>query len=182
MSQGEPTHSTPAPVAAVAVRLPPYWDRNQRVWFLQVESQFHLAHITSQERKYHHNPYDQLKAALLQRTEASERTRWQQLLSAEEPAAPLNLAGLAGLAYAVMEVSSPSITTATALTSQSAGNTSTTARDIRKPNASQYNVDDLCHRLEQVVLAATRLVFAALHHADQTTTARVERSLFRPLL
>ncbi|CAN7978966.1 unnamed protein product, partial [Ixodes persulcatus] len=214
-----------APVAAVAVRLPPYWDRNPRVWFLQVESQFHLAHITSQERKYHHvvsalsptaadevydvlsspsamNPYDQLKAALLQRTEASERTRWQQLLSAEElgdrrptqllrrmtqllgerantiddvllrelflqrlpqnvqmvlaAAAPLNLAGLAGLADAVMEVASPSIATAAALTSQSAGNTSTTAQGIREPNASQYNVDDLCQRLEQVVLAATR--------------------------
>ncbi|CAN7988330.1 unnamed protein product [Ixodes hexagonus] len=206
MSQGEPTDSTPAPVPAVAVRLPPYWDRNPRLWFLQVESQFHLAHIISQERKYHHvvsalsptaadevydvlsspsatNPYDQLKAALLQRTEASERTRWQQLLSAEElgdrrptqlvrrmtqllgeranviddvllrelflqrlpqnvqmvlaAAAPLNLAGLAGLADAVMEVSSPTIATAAALTSQSAGNTSTTARDIREPNASQ---------------------------------------------
>ncbi|CAN7950256.1 unnamed protein product, partial [Ixodes pacificus] len=173
-------------------------------WFLQVESQFHLAHITSQKRKYHHvvsalsptaadevydvlsspsatNPYDQLKAALLQRTEASERTRWQQPLSAEElgdrlptqllrrmtqllgeranaiddvllrelflqrlpqnvqtvlaAVAPLNLAGLAGLADAFMEVASPSIATAAALTSQSAGNTSTTSQDIREPNA-----------------------------------------------
>ncbi|CAN7980584.1 unnamed protein product [Ixodes pacificus] len=53
-------------------------------------------------------------------------------------AAPLNLAGLAGLADAVMEVASPSIATAAALISQS------------------YFVDKLCQRLEQVVLAATR--------------------------
>ncbi|KAG0430774.1 hypothetical protein HPB47_022389 [Ixodes persulcatus] len=107
MTDNQTPASTPTPVAAVAVRLPPYWDRNPRVWFLQAESQFHLTHITSQQRMYHHvvsvlsptaadevydvlcnpsttNPYDQLKAALLQRTEASERTRWQQLLSAEE--------------------------------------------------------------------------------------------------
>ncbi|CAN7943385.1 unnamed protein product, partial [Ixodes hexagonus] len=94
-------------VAAVAVRLPPYWDRNPRVWFIQAESQFQLAGITNQGRKYHHvvsalsptaadevydvisNPspttsYDQLKEALLQRTGDSERSRWQQLLSSEE--------------------------------------------------------------------------------------------------
>ncbi|KAG0426172.1 hypothetical protein HPB47_013409 [Ixodes persulcatus] len=71
-------------------------------------------------------------------------------------AAPLNLAGLPGLADAVTEVASPSISTAAALTSKSAGNTYTTAQDIREPNASQYNVDDLCQRLEQVVIAATR--------------------------
>ncbi|CAN7977816.1 unnamed protein product [Ixodes persulcatus] len=52
-------------------------------------------------------------------------------------AAPLNLAGLAGLADAVIEVASPPIATTAALTSQSAGNTSTTPQDIREPNASQ---------------------------------------------
>ncbi|KAM7313109.1 uncharacterized protein ISCGN_003010 [Ixodes scapularis] len=107
MQQGEPSDPPPATVAAAAVRLPPYWDRNPRVWFLQAESQFHLAGVTTQGRKYHHvvsalspaaadevydvlaNPspatqYDQLKNALLQRTEVSERSRVHQLLSAEE--------------------------------------------------------------------------------------------------
>lgn len=55
MDQGQPRDSTPvAPVAAVAVRLPPYWDRHPRVWFIQAVSQFQHAGITSQERKYHH--------------------------------------------------------------------------------------------------------------------------------
>ncbi|CAN7981259.1 unnamed protein product, partial [Ixodes pacificus] len=94
-------------VAAAAVRLPPYWDRDPRVWLLQAESQFHLAGVTTQGRKYHHvvsalspaaadevydvlanpaaaTPYDQLKNALLQRTDVSERSRVQQLLSAED--------------------------------------------------------------------------------------------------
>ncbi|XP_040357464.2 uncharacterized protein LOC121046842, partial [Ixodes scapularis] len=98
---------SPASISSVAVRLPPYYDRNPRVWFLQAESQFHLSGVTSQESKYHHvvsalslaaadevydilaqpsatASYDQLKAALLQRTEASDRSRLQELLSAEE--------------------------------------------------------------------------------------------------
>lgn len=89
--------------AAVAVRLASYWDRNPRVWFVQTESQFHLAGIQSQGLKYPHvvsafcptapdavynvlsSPaYDQLKSVLLQRIETSERSLWQQLLSAEK--------------------------------------------------------------------------------------------------
>ncbi|CAN7937126.1 unnamed protein product [Ixodes hexagonus] len=224
MTDNQAPASTPAPVAAVAVRLPPYWDRNPRVWFLQAESQFHLARITSQQRMYHHvvsvlsptaadevydvlsnpsitNPYDQLKAALLQRTEASERTRWQQLLSAEElgdrrpsqllrrmtqllgerastiddallrelflqrlppnvqmvlaAAAPLNLTGLAGLADVIMEVSTPSTSNIAATTIPPAGDAPNTAQNVQIASASQGYVDQLCQRLEQVVLAAT---------------------------
>ncbi|CAN7940953.1 unnamed protein product, partial [Ixodes pacificus] len=183
-------------VAAAAVRLPPYWDRNPRVWFLQAESQFHLAGVTTQGRKYHHvvsalssaaadevydvlanpspaTPYDQLKNALLQRTEVSERSRVQQLLSAEElgdrrpsqllrrmtqllgerannlddvflrelflqrlpsnvqmvlaTATTLDLTGLAALADAVMEVTTP-----------------------------PANIEQLCQRLEEIVVAATQ--------------------------
>ncbi|CAN7979843.1 unnamed protein product [Ixodes pacificus] len=224
MTDSQTPASTAAPIAAVAVRLPPYWDRNPRVWFLQAESQFHLTHITSQQRMYHHvvsalsptaadevydvlsnpsttNPYDQLKAALLQRTEASERTRWQQLLSAEElgdrrpsqllrrmtqllgerastidgallrelflqrlppnvqmvlaAATPLDLTGLAGLADAVMEVSTPSTSNIAATTIPPASDAPSTAQNVPIPNASQGYVDQLCQRLEQVVLAAT---------------------------
>lgn len=104
------TDASSEAVSAVTIRLPPYWERNPAVWFLQVESQFQLSRITSQQRQFHHvvgalpstaaeevvdiitsfrnnppaRPYDQLKAALLERTAASERTRIQQLLSAEE--------------------------------------------------------------------------------------------------
>ncbi|KAG0444949.1 hypothetical protein HPB47_013189 [Ixodes persulcatus] len=110
MDNGEPQEAaalSPASISSVAVRLPPYLNENPRVWFLQDESQFYLSGVTSQESKYQHvvsalslaaadevydilaqpsatASYDQLKAALLQKTEASDRSPLQELLSAEE--------------------------------------------------------------------------------------------------
>nr|XP_054931077.1 uncharacterized protein LOC129386846 [Dermacentor andersoni] len=94
-------------VSAVPIRLPSYWDRNPAVWFLQVESQFILSGVRTEQRKYHlvvsalsptaagevtdllsgpasATPYSDLKAALLERTTTSQRARIQQLLSAED--------------------------------------------------------------------------------------------------
>ncbi|CAN7944983.1 unnamed protein product, partial [Ixodes pacificus] len=89
------------------IRLPPFWSKNPRVWLMQVEAQFRLRHITSQETRYLHtvsslpadvaeeladilstpgpvNPFDHLKAAILDRKSESERSRLQQLLTTEE--------------------------------------------------------------------------------------------------
>lgn len=94
-------------VSAVSIRLPPYWDRNPAVWFLQAESQFILSGVRTEQRKYHlvvsalsptaaeevadllsgpasATPYSDLKAALLERTTTLQRARIQQLLSAED--------------------------------------------------------------------------------------------------
>ncbi|XP_065290474.1 uncharacterized protein [Dermacentor albipictus] len=94
-------------VSAVSIRLPPYWDRNPAVWFLQAESQFILSGVRTEQRKYHlvvsalspaaaeevadllsgpppATPYSDLKAVLLERTTTSQRARMQQLLSAED--------------------------------------------------------------------------------------------------
>lgn len=99
--------STSPAVQHFAVRLPPFWPQNPTVWFLQVECQFELAHITTQLTKFRHvvsvlpqdiaaqvvdilsappanAPFDALKTAILERTTASERKRLQQLLTAEE--------------------------------------------------------------------------------------------------
>ncbi|XP_064471771.1 uncharacterized protein LOC135386007 [Ornithodoros turicata] len=111
MPLGDPqASSAPSPtssLAAVAVKLPPYFDRNRAVWFLQTEAQFNLAGITAQQEQVlpcHFSltpsaanevydilaspspstPYDQLKKALLQRTTLSSRSRLQQLLSTKE--------------------------------------------------------------------------------------------------
>lgn len=103
---GETSISAPS-VQHYAIRLPPFWTPNPTVWFIQVECQFALGRITSQLTKFQHvvsalpqeiaaqlldvlaappaaNPYDALKAAVLQRTTASERKRFQELLSAED--------------------------------------------------------------------------------------------------
>ncbi|XP_065311223.1 uncharacterized protein [Dermacentor albipictus] len=104
----EPTDTTEQQdVSAVSIRLPPYWDRNPAVWFLQAESQFILSGVRTEQRKYHlvvsalsptaaeevadllsgpppATPYSDLKAALLERTTTSQRARMQQLLSAED--------------------------------------------------------------------------------------------------
>lgn len=94
-------------LSAVQLRLPPFWNRNPRVWFRQIESQFLLHRITSQSARYHHvvtsipselaeavddiqdNPpeqdaYDKLKQAILDRTMESEGSRLRQILTSEE--------------------------------------------------------------------------------------------------
>ncbi|XP_064468689.1 uncharacterized protein LOC135382952 [Ornithodoros turicata] len=99
--------ATASSIHHYAIRLPPFWSHNPTVWFLLVECQFALSGITSQLAKFRHvvsvlpqevaaqlidvltappaaNPYDALKAALLERTTASERKRFQELLSAED--------------------------------------------------------------------------------------------------
>ena len=94
-------------IAAVALKLPPFWSADPQVWFAQVESQFFTRKITNQDTKFHHivaslplevavdirdliinkpadNAYDELKSKLITRTAASRAKRLQQLLSVEE--------------------------------------------------------------------------------------------------
>lgn len=94
-------------VSHFAVRLPPFWTANPAIWFVQAECQFQLAGITTQATQFRHvvstlppevaadvadvlcaplgqTPYDTLKAAIIERTMASERRRLQQLLSGED--------------------------------------------------------------------------------------------------
>ncbi len=107
MSGGEGTPPPPRSTSAVTLKLPPYWPSDPLVWFAQVDAQFGTRHITSQKTKFDHvvaslapeyaqevrdlileppaeNPYTALKAALVDRTAASEQRRLQQLFNAEE--------------------------------------------------------------------------------------------------
>ncbi|KFD66921.1 hypothetical protein M514_20787 [Trichuris suis] len=88
--------------AAVAVKLPPFWPHNAKVWFAQAEAQFALSRITTSPTKFyyivaslsesvalevedllgHHgnSPYEYLKQRLLDRFATTVQEHFRSLM------------------------------------------------------------------------------------------------------
>ncbi|KAH8027820.1 hypothetical protein HPB51_010466 [Rhipicephalus microplus] len=103
----EATGMTNHDVSAISFRLPAYSNRNPSIWLIQAESQFVPSGVRMEQRKHNlvvsalsataaeevsdllsgfpaTTSYSTRKAALLERTTASQRSRIQQLLSGDE--------------------------------------------------------------------------------------------------
>ncbi|KFD62526.1 hypothetical protein M514_09014 [Trichuris suis] len=84
--------------SALAVKLPPFWPQNAKVWFAQAEAQFGLGRITASQTKFYHTiasfnetvarevedllepqgdrPYEHLKQKLMHRFVPTEEERF----------------------------------------------------------------------------------------------------------
>ncbi|XP_045511057.1 uncharacterized protein LOC123705979 [Colias croceus] len=106
-SEGKVSIDADNEVYKMSVRIPPFWPEEPEIWFAQVEGQFAINRITSDQTKFNHvinqldnkyskevkdiiihppeeNKYETLKATLIKRLTESNEKKLKQLLMHEE--------------------------------------------------------------------------------------------------
>lgn len=97
------TSSTTSTIGHVAIKIGPFWKKDPELWFKQLEAQFALARVTTDETKYHHvvgkvdaeildccsdliqtppatNKYAAIKSRIISEFTESKTNKMQQLL------------------------------------------------------------------------------------------------------
>ena len=105
--QPKGTNQPAISLAAVSVKIPPFWPADPQVWFAQIEAQFTTRNMSSHKTRFDYvvaslapefatevrdlilkppeeDPYDALKEQLIRCTAASEQCRLQMLFNAEK--------------------------------------------------------------------------------------------------
>ena len=184
----------PVQVAAIQIKLPPFWPQDPQLWFAQIEAQFTTRHITVSRTKFDYviaslapefavevrdlllnppdeTPYEVLKQELTKRTSASEHRRLQQLLTAEElgdrkPSQVLRrIQQLLGDKANSMD---PTIMRELFLQRLPAN-----VRMVLTPSAGELNLDQLAQLADRILEASPTTTVAATESITTQLTAQV---------
>jgi len=184
----------PPQIAAVQIKLPPFWPKDPQLWFAQIEAQFTTRNITVSRTKFDYvvaslapeyatevrdllltppeeTPYEVLKIELTKRTSASEQRRLQQLLTAEElgdrkPSQVLRrIQQLLGDKAETMD--------ATIMRELFLQRLPANVRMVLTPSAGALNLDQLAQLADRIVEASPTSTVAAAECTTANLTAQV---------
>ena len=193
-----PPADTPAGrVAAIQIKLPPFWPKDPALWFAQIEAQFTTRGITVSKTKFDYvvsslspefatevrdlllqppaeQPYETLKRELTNRTSLSEQRRLQQLLTSEE----LGDRKPSQVLRRIQQLLGDKATTmdATFMRELFLQRLPPNVRMVLTPSAGDLNLDQLAQLADRIMEASLTPAIAATHTTPTTNqlTMQVE--------
>ena len=193
-----PPADTPAGrVAAIQIKLPPFWPKDPALWFAQIEAQFTTRGITVSKTKFDYvvsslspefatevrdlllqppaeQPYETLKRELTNRTSLSEQRRLQQLLTSEE----LGDRKPSQVLRRIQQLLGDKATTmdATFMRELFLQRLPPNVRMVLTPSAGDLNLDQLAQLADRIMEASPTPAIAATHTTPTTNqlTTQVE--------
>ena len=182
-------------VAAIQLKLPPFWPKDPALWFAQIEAQFTTRRVTVSRTKFDYvisslspefatevrdlllsppeeQPYEVLKRELTNRTSVSEQRRLQQLLTAEEmgdrkPTQVLRrIQQLLGDKVNTMD--------ATFMRELFLQRLPANVRMVITPSAGDLNLEQLAQLADRIMEASPTPIIGAANTTDQLTAQVME--------